>query len=116
MILLTGWVPKHINWTKEVSLVEMFCGRGNLSDVHARATGTECIKLGLEHGQDFERVRDRRLMLLLLEYVKPKDLWIAFPCKAWGPWSRFNMSRGPEAKQSVMSAAPDRSEAPFCCK
>ena len=44
---LVEWLgPQAYKLDREVSLVEMFCGKGNLSEIHAKASNTECIKLG----------------------------------------------------------------------
>ena len=78
---------------KKVGLVEVFTGKANLSKVFEQRTGLHAIRLGLDYGQDFTRVHDRRCLLLLIAYCRPKHLWFSFPCKYWSPWTYVNMNK-----------------------
>ena len=86
-----------------VGLIEAFTGKANLSKQYEKKTGLHAIRLGLEYGQDFARLQDRRNLLLLRAFCRPHHVWVSFPCKHWGPWSRFNMARSLEQKQEILS-------------
>ena len=86
-----------------VGLIEAFTGKANLSKQYEKKTGLHAIRLGLEYGQDFARLQDRRNLLLLIAFCRPHHVWVSFPCKHWGPWSRFNMARSLEQKQEILS-------------
>ena len=86
-----------------VGLVEVFTGKANLSKQYEAKTGLHAIRLGLEYGQDFKRLQDRKNLLLLIAFCRPHHIWVSFPCQHWGPWSRFNMARSPEQKQEILS-------------
>ena len=60
---------------KPVGLIEVFAGKGNLSQVHEEMNQDGSIKLGLDHGQDFTRVQDRRNLLLLIAFCRPRHVW-----------------------------------------
>lgn len=59
------------------------------------------IILGLSHGQDFNRLRDRnaRMLSYLIALTNPNHAWFSFPCGCWGPWSRFNVAKEGEQFQ-----------------
>ena len=80
----------------------MFTGKALLSQTFERIIGEVSIKLGFEHGQDFNRVNDRRLLLLLVAYVQPDHVWFLRPCTHWSPWCLNNMSKSPEAKNEIV--------------
>ena len=100
---LQAWLgdQKHL-LDKKVGLVEVFTGKANLSTVFERKTGLHAIRLGLEYGQDFTRVHDRRCLLLLIAYCRPKHLWFSFPCKYWSPWTHLNMSKSKETHDEIV--------------
>ena len=61
------------------------------------------IRIGLEWGQDLLRARDRRLLLQLMAIVKPRDVWVSWPCACWSGWSRINLSKGGECAARIRS-------------
>lgn len=87
---------------KPVGLIEVFAGKGNLSQVHEEMNQDGSIKLGLDHGQDFTRVQDRRNLLLLIAFCRPRRVWFSFPCTSWGPWSYLNMSRSEATREEIV--------------
>ena len=86
---------------KKVGLIEVFTGKANLSTVFEQRTGLHAIRLGLDYGQDFTRVHDRRCLLLLIAYCRPKHLWFSFPCKYWSPWTHVNMSKNQSTHDEI---------------
>ena len=78
----------------KVGLIEVFTGRARLSEVYENETGKASIRLGLQYGQDFTKLHDRRCLLLLIALCRPEHVWFSFPCKPWGPWTRLNMKKG----------------------
>ena len=84
-----------------VGLIEVFTGKAPLSAEFERRAGQKSIRIGLEYGQDLEKIQDRRNLLLLIARRRPEHVWVSFPCKCWGPWSRFNQSRSPELENPL---------------
>ena len=88
---------------KPVGLVEVFTGKAPLSAKYEAVTGLGAIRIGLDYGQDLTKLQDRRNLLLLIAYCRPQHVWFSFPCRHWGPWSRFNMARSETARQEIMA-------------
>ena len=100
---LNSWLgPQACKLDSSVGLIEVFTGKAQLSQTFEKITGKASIKLGLEHGQDFHRVNDRRLLLLLIAYAQPDHVWFSWPCTHWGPWCNLNMSKSPEARDEIL--------------
>eukprot|EP00435_Cladocopium_sp_Y103_P065222 s43_g27.t1 len=85
-----------------VGLIEVFTGHAPLSQLYEQTTGKSSIRLGLTYGQDFTRVRDRRLLLLLIAFTQPEHVWFSWPCKHWGPWCNINMSKDENLKSRIL--------------
>ena len=96
---------------QRVGLVEVFSGRAPLSHHCEQIRGLASSRLGANHGQDFSRARDRRLLLLLLARTRPKDVWFSWPCECWSGWSRVNLAQGGSAARTVL--AKRQKERPF---
>ena len=54
-----------------------------------RELGGVAICLGLSHGQDFTKARDRAFCKALIDRLQPEHLWLAFPCTAFCGWMRL---------------------------
>ena len=101
---LSEWLgPQADRLHEPVSMIEVFTGKAPLSQ-RVEALGSKCIRIGLDYGQDLNQHYDRRKLLLLIAYCRPKDVWISFPCGCWGPWSRFNTQRDPKLAESTLAA------------
>ena len=87
-----------------IKLIEVFTGQAPLSQQVEKQCSDRCIRIGLEYGQDLNRHQDRRLLMLLIAYCRPTDVWISFPCGCWGPWSRFNMHRDEQLCEDTLAA------------
>ena len=87
----------------KVGLIEVFTGRARLSEEYEKQTGKASIRLGLQYGQDFTKLHDRRCLLLLIALCRPEHVWFSFPCKPWGPWTRLNMSKSDKTFKKIMS-------------
>ena len=87
----------------KVGLIEVFTGRARLSEEYEKQTGKASIRLGLQYGQDFTKLHDRRCLLLLIALCRPEHVWFSFPCKPWGPWTRLNMSKSDKTFEKIMS-------------
>ena len=55
--------------------------------------GGAAIAIGLAHGQDLGRARDRAMLLHLIQLSKPRHALIAFPCTAFCAWARLAQAR-----------------------
>jgi hypothetical protein len=88
---------------KKVGLIEVFTGKAKLSEVFEKQTGLASIRLGLQFGQDFTRLHDRRCLLLLIAFCRPRHVWFSFPCKLWGPWTRMNLNKSHSTFEKIMS-------------
>ena len=78
---------------QEVGMMEIFTGKAGLSRQCERHRHLPSIRLGLQYGQDFNKAKDRRLLLLLIAWARAKDVWLAWPCKAWCSRSHKNLAR-----------------------
>ena len=87
----------------KISLVEVFTGKAPLADAVEKCSTGRCIRIGLDYGHDLNKLYDRRMLLLLVAYLKPSDVWISFPCGCWGPWSRFNMHKNDKLREQVQA-------------
>eukprot|EP00435_Cladocopium_sp_Y103_P025552 s3203_g6.t1 len=87
---------------QRVGLVEVFTGQANLSKTFEDRSNTVSIRLGLDHGQDFTRLHDRRCLLLLIAYVRPSYVWFSFPCKLWGAWTHMNLNKDPKTRDEIL--------------
>ena len=87
---------------KKVGLVEVFTGQAPLSDMFEKTTGSQAIRLGLDYGQDFTKLHDRRCLLLLIAWCRPDHLWFSFPCKYWGQWTHLNMAKEESTRQMIV--------------
>lgn len=71
-----------------LDFLEVYAGSARASQA-VQALGGVAIFLGIDHGQDFSRARDRALGRYLLDRLKPRHLWLAFPCPAFCAWMRL---------------------------
>jgi hypothetical protein len=86
-----------------VHFLEVFTGKAPLAKRVQDRLNTPSIKIGLQYGHDLDRLHDRRMLMTLIAYVRPRHIWFSFPCGCWGPWSRFNMSRGGKTEQVILA-------------
>ncbi|CAL1152848.1 unnamed protein product [Cladocopium goreaui] len=100
---LRNWLgPQAPALDSPVHMIEVFTDHAPLARKVSERTGKSSIILGLNHGQDFNRLQDRRLLMYLLAVVRPKHVWFSFPCGCWGPWSRFNIAKGGKSESTVL--------------
>ena len=86
---LSQWLGEQAPLLEQpIRMIEVFTGQAPLSQQVERQCSDRCIRIGLEYGQDLNRHTDRRLLMLLIAYCRPTDVWMSFPCGCWGPWSR----------------------------
>ena len=101
---LSAWLGAQADaLDKSVGLIEVFTDKAPLARVSQKFRSLESIRLGTSHGQDFTRAKDRRLLLLLIGYCRPKDVWFSWPCSCWSGWARLNLAKGPPASEQVLS-------------
>ena len=67
--------------------------------------GKKVVRLGFSWGQDFRKGRDILLSCFLIQVLLPKHVWAAFPCTAWGAWSRLNAFRSNAVERRRKEAA-----------
>ena len=100
---LEEWLgPQAHALDSPVQMIEVFTDRAPLAKKLHKQTGKSCIILGLKHGQDFNKLRDRRMLLYLIAWCRPEHVWFSFPCGCWGPWSRFNLPKGGPSETTVL--------------
>ena len=99
---LSAWLGSQASaLDQQVGLIEVFTSKAPLAEQCSKLRGLVSIKLGTTFGQDFTRARDRRLLLLLIGFCRPKDIWFAWPCSCWSGWARMNIAKGPKAARQV---------------
>ena len=80
---------------KGLNLLEVYAGEARATAAVRELGGPGvAIALGLDHGQDFRRARDRALGKALLHRLKPDHLWLAFPCTPFCAWVRLAAVKG----------------------
>ena len=103
---LQQWLgPQAWKVTKgsHVGLVELYTGRGRLSDAfESLCEGSEAIRLGHMYGQELRSPLGQWFTLSLIELCKPDDVFISFPCKGWCRWSSFNERREPGTRLKIL--------------
>ena len=100
---LQAWLKEQApKLDQRVGLVEVFTGQANLSKTFEDRSNATSIRLGLEYGQDFTRLHDRRCMLLLIAFVRPSHVWFSFPCKLWGAWTNMNLNKDPKTRDEIL--------------
>jgi hypothetical protein len=70
-----------------------------LISVNVKAQGGTAIRIGLTYGHDLRRLRDRELLMCLLEHWQPREAWCSFPCTSFCCWVAINEARGCEMEQ-----------------
>ena len=101
---LHAWLgPQAYELQQPVSMIEVFTDVAPLASQMEVQSQQNVIRIGLSHGQNLDRLRDRQLLLCLIAWTRPRHMWYSWPCGDWGPWSRFNMSRSHELKEEIMS-------------
>ena len=87
----------------QVGLVELYTGRGRLSDSYENlCEGSEAIRLGHMYGQELRSPEGQWFTLSLIELCKPEDVFVSFPCKGWCRWSSFNERREPGTRLKIL--------------
>ena len=109
---LSAWLGKQASaLDQQVGLLEVFTSKAPLAEASSRRRGLSSIKLGISTGQDFTRARDRRLLLLLIGFCRPKDVWFSWPCGCWSGWSRLNLAKNEQSAKQVLDRR--KNERPF---
>ena len=83
-----------------LDFLEIYAGAARTSQA-VLAKGGLAIYLGLDHGQDFRRARDRSLALALVDLLKPRHCWAAFPCTPFCAWIRLAILRNCDMTQRL---------------
>ena len=78
----------HKACQRGLDLLEVYAGTARATQA-VRNKGGVAICIGLEHGQDLTRARDRALCRYLLQLLKPEHLWLSFPCTAFCAWMKL---------------------------
>eukprot|EP00435_Cladocopium_sp_Y103_P022724 s2518_g5.t1 len=88
--------------TQGLDFLEVYAGTARASQAVLKKGGL-ALYLGLDHGQDFRRAKDRSLGKALVKRLKPKHLWGSFPCSPFCAWIRLailrNCDMGPRLKE-----------------
>lgn len=100
---LREWLgPQSRALDSPVHMIEVFTHHAPLAKKVTKDCNVSSIIIGLAHGQDLNRLRDRRMLLYLIAVTKPSHVWFSFPCGCWGPWSRFNLAKGGASEATVV--------------
>eukprot|EP00435_Cladocopium_sp_Y103_P055859 s19_g18.t1 len=100
---LKAWLGDQAHkLNSQVELVEVFTDDAPLSIAVEKVFPGTAIRIGLSHGQDLSKLKDRQLLLCLIAWTKPKHVWYSWPCGVWGPWSRFNMARNSQLRADIL--------------
>ncbi|CAL1138729.1 unnamed protein product [Cladocopium goreaui] len=101
---LRAWLGPQAHKLKQpVHMIEVFTDVAPLASQLELESGQTVIRIGIHHGQNLDRLKDRQLLLCLIALTRPRHIWYSWPCGDWGPWSRFNMSKSPKLKDEIMS-------------
>ena len=101
---LRAWLgPQADKLNEPVQMIEVFTGTAPLASQLEHESGQAVIRIGLQYGQNLDRLKDRQFLLCLIAWTRPRHIWYSWPCGDWGPWSRFNMSKNPQLKDEIMS-------------
>eukprot|EP00438_Fugacium_kawagutii_P005224 Skav210772 [mRNA] locus=scaffold3765:47814:54705:+ [translate_table: standard] len=75
-----------------LDFLEVYAGKARASHAVLERGGL-ALYLGLDHGQDFRRAKDRSLGRALVRRLRPRHLWGAFPCTPFCAWIRLAILR-----------------------
>ena len=91
-----------------LDLLEVYAGKARATEAVLNKGGL-ALCLGLDHGQDFRRARDRALGYALVHHLQPRHLWAAFPCSPFCAWVRLAILRqcdmGPRLREGRLHLA-----------
>ena len=78
---------------REVDCLELFAGKGRISEAFAKkGRGVLCPR-DVKYGHDFRSPSSRQEVLDDVQKHRPGLVWMAPPCTLWGNFSRMNYSR-----------------------
>ena len=99
---LRTWLgPQGYKIDSRVGLVELFAGKGRLSDAYEEQNSS-AIRLGRAWGQELRGDEAHWLVRSLIIRCKPRDVFVAFPCRAYCQWSNYNLARGLATRQKIL--------------
>ena len=91
---LKEWLgPQADRLGKPLDLVEEYTGEARIA-ASVEEAGGSALRLGLAHGQDFRRRRDRELSLALNRVAKPRHRFTSPPCTAFSTLTYLNEAQG----------------------
>lgn len=77
---------------KGLSFLEVYAGTARATQA-VRERGGTALCIGLEHGQDLSKAKDRAMCRHLIQVLQPDHLWLSFPCTAFCAWMKLAMVR-----------------------
>ena len=100
---LQEWLgPQGRHLEKGVQFLEVFTGKAPLAARVEQKLGIPSIKIGYQYGHDLDNLADRRKLMTLIAFLRPRHIWFSFPCTCWGPWSRFNLAKGGSCAEKIL--------------
>ena len=92
--------PKDPDLNRPVFLLEVYCFEGSqLTSQMSRFGGA--IRFTKRDG-DLSTPEGIDKLMTWVKLYEPTHIWAALDCKAWGGFSRLNMSRDPEIRQRIL--------------
>ena len=79
--------------TQGCDFLEVWGGAGRTTQAVTHRGGRALV-IGLAWGHDLGEARQRAYLYALMKRVRPRYVWLAFPCTAFCCWVRLNRSQG----------------------
>ena len=109
-VFQTAAFPKHfhhVSDTPGIDLLEVFAYPHSRLTEAVNEMGGKAQRVTREDC-DLSTVSGQRYLMDLVCRLRPKHILVAPECKAWGSWSRFNMSKSDATRQAILQARADQ--------
>ena len=101
---LKTWLGDQAHFlSQKIQFLEVFTGKAPLAARVENKLQTPSIRIGYQYGQDLDKLHDRRMLMTLIAYLRPRHVWFSFPCGCWGPWSRFNLAKKGSCAEKILA-------------
>ncbi len=100
LVLWLGQQARHLLET--VVFIELFAGVKHRLSSEIPRRGHGVIFLGKAHGQNLATTRGVRLVLALVRFCTPRDVWIAWVCGPNASCNQYNVKRGGLTRRRIL--------------